>query len=121
MAAPAAGLVEFEVLMCLGVALVRLACVGTWLPWVLGEVTAPAKKQFGPSTEHSKPDRAADPVWEDAIALVLGVVGEGAVILSSQASRSARRTPLVGSREPGISTYLTKERTEKKQISKWRN
>ena len=40
MAAPAAGLVEMKVPMCLGVALICLACVRTRLPWVLDKVTA---------------------------------------------------------------------------------
>ena len=48
-AAPAAGLVEMEVLMCLGVVLICLACVITRLPWVLDKVTASVEKQFGPS------------------------------------------------------------------------
>ena len=39
-AAPAAGLVEMEVLVCLGAVLICLACVITRLPWVLDKVTA---------------------------------------------------------------------------------
>ena len=60
--------------MCLGVAFVCVACVSTRLPWVLGEVKAPAEKQFDPSAVCSKSDRAADPLCEDALALVLGDV-----------------------------------------------
>ena len=48
-AAPAAGLVEVEVPMFLGAALVCLACVGTRLPWALSEVTEPFEENFGPS------------------------------------------------------------------------
>ena len=42
--APAAGLMEMEVPMCLGAALVYLAGVGTGLPWVLGEVAASVER-----------------------------------------------------------------------------
>ena len=45
-AALAAGLVEMEVHMSLGVALACLACVGTRLPGVIGEVKAPVVKRF---------------------------------------------------------------------------
>ena len=61
-----------EVLMCLGVVLICLECVGTRQPWVLGEVTAPVEKQFGPSAVHrKKPDRTADPLCGGDFALVL--------------------------------------------------
>ena len=49
MATPAAGLVEMEVLVCLGVVLICLACVCTRLPWVLDKVATSVGKQFGPS------------------------------------------------------------------------
>ena len=39
-AAPAAGLVEMEVAMWLGVVLICLACVSARLPWVLDKATA---------------------------------------------------------------------------------
>ena len=55
MAAPAAELVERKVLMCLGTALICLACVGAQLPWVLDKATAFAEKQFGPSAVYGKP------------------------------------------------------------------
>ena len=45
-----------EMLMCLGVVLACLACVVKRLSWVLGEVTALAEKQFGPSAMYSKSD-----------------------------------------------------------------
>ena len=48
-AAPAAGLVEMEVPMRLGVVLIYLACVRARLPWVLGKVTASVEKVLGPS------------------------------------------------------------------------
>ena len=51
-AAPTAGLVEMEVLVCLGVVLICLACVSTRLPWVLNKVTASVEKEFGPSSIH---------------------------------------------------------------------
>ena len=47
-AAPAAGQVEMEVLMCLGVVFICFACVGTRLSWVHDGVIAPAEKKFGP-------------------------------------------------------------------------
>ena len=62
MAAPAAGLVEMEVPMCLGVVLICLACVSTRLPWVLDKATAPVEKQFGLSAVHGKSNRAAGPL-----------------------------------------------------------
>ena len=52
MATPAAGLVEMEVLMCLGVVLICLACVSTRLPWVLDKVAKSVEKQFGPSAAY---------------------------------------------------------------------
>ena len=45
-AAPAAGLVEMEVLMSLGVFLICYACVSTRLPWVLDKVTASVEKHM---------------------------------------------------------------------------
>ena len=69
-AAPATGLVETEVLMCLGVALICLACVSTRLPWVLDEVTASVEKQFGPSAVYGKSNRAADLLCKHLLALV---------------------------------------------------
>ena len=47
-AAPAAGLAETRVLMCLCAALVCLAREGKRLPRVLGETTAPAEKLLWP-------------------------------------------------------------------------
>ena len=61
-AASAAGLVETEVLKCLGGALICLACVSTRLPWDLEKVTAPAVKQFGSSAVYGKSNRAAGPL-----------------------------------------------------------
>ena len=45
-AAPAAGLAEMEVLMCLGAVLICLTCVSMRLPWVLDKVTESVEKQF---------------------------------------------------------------------------
>ena len=45
-AASVAGLVEMEVLMCLGVVLICLTCVRPRLPWVLDKVTASVEKHF---------------------------------------------------------------------------
>ena len=47
LAAHAAGLVEMEVIMCLGVVLICLACVSTRLLWVLNKATTPVEKQLG--------------------------------------------------------------------------
>ena len=80
-AAPAAGLVEIDVLMCLGAVLVCLALVGTRLPGVLDETnTVPVEEQFGPSAVNSKSDRAAGSLSEDVLAVVLGDVEEGGVV-----------------------------------------
>ena len=46
-AAPAAGLVEMEVAMCLGAVLICLACVSARLPWILDKFTASFEKDFG--------------------------------------------------------------------------
>ena len=58
-AAPSADLVEMEVLICLGVVLICLACVSKRLPWALDKVTASVEKQFGPSAVFGKSNRAA--------------------------------------------------------------
>ena len=42
-----AGLVEMEVLMCLGVVLISLTCGSTRLPWVLDKATVSVEKQLG--------------------------------------------------------------------------
>ena len=68
-AAPAAGLVEMEVLVCLGVVLICLACVSTRLPWVLDKATASVEKQFGPSAVGGKSNRAAGPLCKHLLAL----------------------------------------------------
>ena len=52
--APAAGLVEMKVLVCLGAVLICLVCVSTRLPWVLEKVAASAEKQFGPSAVYGE-------------------------------------------------------------------
>ena len=52
----------------------------TRLPWVFDEITAPVEKQFGPSPMDGKAERAADPLHEDALALLLGDVEEGKVL-----------------------------------------
>ena len=44
-AAPAAGLVEMKVLMCLGVVLICPTCVSTRLPWVLDKAAASVEKE----------------------------------------------------------------------------
>ena len=69
MAASAVGQVEMEVSMCLGAALVRLPCVGTRLPWVFGEVTAPVEKYFSQSAVYIKSDRATAILCEHVLAL----------------------------------------------------
>ena len=79
MTAPA-GLVEVEVLMRFGVALVRFTRVRTRLSWVFDEITPPIEKQFDPPTVDGKTERAADPLREDALALLLGDVEEGEVL-----------------------------------------
>ena len=80
MAASVAGLVETEISACLGAVFVCLACVGTRLPWVLGEIAAPFEKQFGPSAVYSKSGRAADPLCGDAATSVLDDNEEGGVL-----------------------------------------
>ena len=50
MAAPAAVLMEVKVLVCLGVALICLACVNTLPPRVADKTTASADKQFEPGS-----------------------------------------------------------------------
>ena len=79
-AAPAAGLVEMEVSMCLGVVLICLTCVGTRLPWVLDEVTASVEKQLGPSAVYGRSNRAAGLLCKHLLALVHSVVEEGEVL-----------------------------------------
>ena len=90
-AAPAAGLVEMGVLMCLGVALIFLACISTRLPRVLDKVTTSVEWNFDPSVVYNKSNRAAGPLCKHLLALVHSAVEEGeALALSSQATRSAR-------------------------------
>ena len=60
MAAPTAGLVEMEVLVCLGAVLICLTFVSTRLPWVLDKVRLSVEKEFGPSAVYGKSNRAAD-------------------------------------------------------------
>ena len=79
-AAPAAGQGEMEVLMCLGVVLICLACVCTRLPWVLDKVATSVEKQFGPSAVYGKSNRAADSLCTPLFALVHSVVEEGEVL-----------------------------------------
>ena len=76
-AAPAAGLVEMEILMCLGAVLVCLACLGTRLPWALDKVMGSAEKQFGSSAVYDKSNRAADLLCERLLALIHSAVEEG--------------------------------------------
>ena len=66
--------------MCFGVALVCPASVCTWLTWALDEATAPIEKQIRSTAVHSKLDRAAGPLFEDALTLVLGDVEKGEVL-----------------------------------------
>ena len=80
MAAPAAGLVEMELLMCLGVVLICLAYVSTRLPWILDKVTASVEKEFGPSAVYGKSNRAADLPCKHFLALVHSAVEEGEVL-----------------------------------------
>ena len=80
MAAPAAGLVEIEVPVCLSAVLICLACVSTRLPWVLDKVTESLEKQFGPSAVYGKSNRAADPLCKHLLALVHSAVEEGEVL-----------------------------------------
>ena len=71
-AAPAAGLVEMEVLVCLGVVLICLACASTRLPWVLYKVTASVEKEFCLSAVYGKSNSAvADLLCKHLLALVL--------------------------------------------------
>ena len=76
-AAPAAGLVEMAVLICLGVVLICLACVSTRLPWALDKVTASVEKEFGPSAVYGKSNRAANLPCKHFLAIVYSVVEEG--------------------------------------------
>ena len=80
MTAPTAGLVEVGVFVRFSVVLVRFMRVRTRLPWVFDEITAPVEKQFGPSLMNGKIERAADPLRENALALLLGDVEEGKVL-----------------------------------------
>ena len=80
MAAHAAGLVEMEVLVGLGVALICLACVSARLPWVLGKVTASVEKVPGPSAVYGKSNRVADLLCKHLLALVHSVAEEGEVL-----------------------------------------
>ena len=80
MAAPAAGLVEMDVLICLGVVLICLVYVSTRLPWVLSKDAASFEKQFGPSAAYGKSKRAAGPLHKQLLALVRGVDKEGGVL-----------------------------------------
>ena len=48
-------------------------------PWEHGDVTAPLKKHFGPSLVYRKSNRAADPLCDDALALILGDIKESEV------------------------------------------
>ena len=79
-AAPAAGLVEMDVLACLRVVLICLARVSTRLPWVLDKVTASVKKEFGPSAVYGKSNRAADLLCGHLLALVHSAVEKGEVL-----------------------------------------
>ena len=80
MAAPAAGLVEMEVRMCLGVVLICLTFVITRLPWVVDKATESAEKQFGSSTVYGKSNRAANLMCKHLLALVHNVVEEGEML-----------------------------------------
>ena len=75
-----AGLVQVEVFVRFSVVLVRFMRVRTRLPWVFDEITTPVEKQFGPSPMDGKTERAADPLRENALALLLGDVEEGKVL-----------------------------------------
>ena len=92
-AARAAGLVEMEILMCLGAVLVCLVCVASRVKWVLGEITAPVDKQFGPAV-YRKSERAAGPLCGDFPALVLSGAEEredpGAELASGEAGHAPR-------------------------------
>ena len=63
-----------------GVALVCLAYVGAWLPWVLDKVAEPAEKQFGPSAVYGKSNQAPDSLCKHFFALVYSVVEESEVL-----------------------------------------
>ena len=54
MNAPAVGLVEMKLLMCLGAVLICLTCGSTRLPWVLDKVATSVEKQFGLSAVYGK-------------------------------------------------------------------
>ena len=72
MTAPTAGLVQVKAFVRFSVVLVRFMRVRTRLPWVFDEITTPVEKQFGPSPMNGKTERAADPLRENALALLLG-------------------------------------------------
>ena len=78
-AAPAAGLVEMEVSMCLEVALIFLACVSKRLAWVLDKVTASFENLVEPSAVYTESIRAADPLFKHFLALVHSAVEGGEV------------------------------------------
>ena len=80
MAAPAAGMVEMKVPVCLGVVLICLACVSTRLLWVLDKVAASVEKQFGPFAVYGKSNRAADPLCKHLLVLVHSAVEEGEML-----------------------------------------
>ena len=62
MVAPAAGLVEMEVPICLGYVLTSLSRVSTRLPLALSKIAESADKQLGPSVVYSKSNQAAGPL-----------------------------------------------------------
>ena len=80
MTASAAGLVEVGVLVRFSAVLVRFARVCTRLPRVFDEITALIEKQLGPPTVDGNSERAADPLREDALALLLSDVEEGGAL-----------------------------------------
>ena len=88
-AAPATGLVEIKVLVCLGVALICLACVSTRLPWVLDKIATSVEKQLGPSAVYGKSNRAADLLCEHLLALAHSAVEEGEVLSAEFAGDEA--------------------------------
>ena len=71
---------QVKVFVHFGVVLVRFMRVRTRLLWVFDEITAPVQKQFGPSPMDGKTERAADPLRENSVALLLGDVEEGKVL-----------------------------------------
>ena len=80
MTAPNAGLMQVEEFVRFSVVLVHFMRVRTRLPWVFDEITTPVEKQFGPSPMDGKTERAANPLREDALALLLGDVEEDKVL-----------------------------------------